>query len=143
MNSPVASGLSKDLYCPIRAEIFGIHKYNIKHITVSYMEKNDGLVRKPGALWISDCYKKQNLRLLISAHTGAGLHIGWSTTYKTVSSKCSWKSMAEDVKTFFASFLHCSATDSSFTIPRPLGHTMPTTKPNELIHLDFCYGKGP
>lgn len=47
--------------------------------------------------------------------------------------------MAENVKTFVGYFLHCATTDSAKIIARPYGHTMHSTKPNELNNFDFCY----
>lgn len=47
--------------------------------------------------------------------------------------------MREDAQTFCDSCLHCLATDSRERIPRPLGHSLRASKPNEVIHFDFCW----
>ena len=47
--------------------------------------------------------------------------------------------MKNDVKNFVQTCLHCLRTDSGEVIPRPLGHALHASSPNELIHFDFCY----
>eukprot|EP00171_Calliarthron_tuberculosum_P012252 IDg12252t1 len=66
-------------------------------------------------------------------------HRGWRTTKASIIARFWWTKMSDDIEDFVKSCLHCLATQPGKVIPRPLGHALHASKPNELLHFDFCY----
>lgn len=72
-------------------------------------------------------------------HTGSAGHSGFELTNVTLMKHFKWSNMRDDTKTFINSCIHCQSTNEGETIPGPLGHAMHATKPNEILHFDYCY----
>lgn len=47
--------------------------------------------------------------------------------------------MSDDVETFVKLCLHRLSAEIEKVVPRPLGHAIHASKPNEIHHFDFCY----
>lgn len=94
-------------------------------------------------MWIPTDKKWLKKIVMMAAHNGAGEHRGWTTKLKMVSAKFVWKGLEDYFKTFVEFCFHCAATESSSTIPRPLGNSLNASETNEILQLDFCYmGRG-
>lgn len=93
-----------------------------------------------GRIWIPDDADVMKLRLMIAGHcAGFGVgHRGAETTLTKVKEFFVWNNMANDVRSFIGSCLHCLASEGTM-VPRPLGQAMHSTKPNGLIHFDYLY----
>ena len=89
-------------------------------------------------IWIPDKNVDLQLRILVIAHTAGGGHRGIETTLRNVKKYFQWKQMAQDVKTFCRTCLHCTVNQNE-VIPRPLAETLHATKPNQVLHYDFLY----
>ena len=51
--------------------------------------------------------------------------------------------MSKDIQSFVQGCLLCILTRSGEMIPRPLGHALHGSRPNEVLHLDYLFiGKG-
>jgi Integrase zinc binding domain len=60
-------------------------------------------------------------------------------TKDTISSLFYWSSIADDIKTFCNTCLHCVSTIGGERMPRPLGEAIHADKPNEVLHFDYLY----
>jgi hypothetical protein len=60
-------------------------------------------------------------------------------TLAAVRKHARWDGIENDVKVFLSSCFHCLAVRNGQLIRRPLGTAMHASKPNELLHFDFCY----
>lgn len=79
------------------------------------------------------------LRILIAAHTGIGGHRSKRLTLAAVSAYFYWDNMKYDVQSFVFTCLHCLCSQTGKSVPRPLGHALHATEPNNLLHFDFCF----
>ena len=89
-------------------------------------------------IWIPDKNVDLQLRILVIAHTAGGGHRGIETTLRNVKKYFQWTQMAQDVKTFCRTCLHCTVNQNE-VIPRPLAETLHASKPNQVLHYDFLY----
>ena len=100
----------------------------------------DGVMQdKRGVFWIPPEDDNLKLRLLTAAHTGISGHRRRESTKTILKAHFTWKNINADVDTFCRSCIHCLATESGDRIPRPLGHSIHASKPNEVLHFDFCF----
>ena len=98
----------------------------------------DNVWRNPSkAIWIPDDSTDIQLRLCIIAHTGPSGHRGVRPSLTLLRQQFFWSTMAEDVKTFIASCIHCLSTVGGEKIPRPFGPAVHGTKPNDLVQFDY------
>jgi Integrase zinc binding domain len=79
------------------------------------------------------------VRLLVAAHMGAGDNRAGKTTFKTMGDLFTWDGMNEDCDKFCQSCLHCLATNTGPTVPRPMGSALHSDTPNGLLHFDNCW----
>ena len=89
-------------------------------------------------IWIPARATPLIVRLMITAHASAAGHRGISSTLDNLS-QFHWPSMEEHVKEFCRSCLLCHCTKGGRVIPRPLGHQLVPTEPNEIIQFDWMY----
>jgi hypothetical protein len=107
---------------------------------LSAIPSPDGLLRTTdGQVWIPSHADDLHLRICIVAHTGLGGHRGTQTTLETISSKFYWETLADDVRSFCRTCLHCVSTLGGESAPRPWGEALHADKPNELLHMDYLY----
>lgn len=92
-----------------------------------------------GEMFVPPSADRLKLRIIIAAHAGAAGHERVDATLKNIAGHFSWPDMKTDVKNLVQSCLYCLSSDSSHVVPRPLGHPLHATKPNEVIHFDYCY----
>ena len=143
MVSPINPGLNPELDWPSREEILVSQENYSQSVPSSYRQTCEGWVNEDGATWIPDNDNLLKLRILIAAHTGHGGHRSGRVTHASIKPHFRWKNLGNDVETFVKSCLHCIASAPGTVVPRPLGHGLHATKPNKLLHFDFCYmGKG-
>jgi len=79
-----------------------------------------------------------NTRLLILAHTGIGGHRSIQATANNLS-KFTWINKIAEIDAFVKSCLTCQKAKGGRMIPRPLGHQVRGSKPNEVIQFDWLY----
>lgn len=139
MLAPVSPGLDPELDWPTLDGIIASQDASKELAPSSSKSTSKGLVNDEGVSWIPSTDHKLKLRILIAAHTGYGGHRGWKVTHETVKSRFFWSNMSQDVKNFVKSCLHCVATATGTVVPRPLGHALHASKPNQLLHFDFCF----
>lgn len=138
MVAPINPGLDSKLDWPTMKEIAA--SQNRSNTEPPRNFKNiDGILKNGNVIWIPSKDAQMKIRILIAGHTGMAGHRGWRTTKATVASHFFWEKMGEDVKSFVKSCLHCLSTEPGNVIARPLGHALHASKPNELLHFDFCY----
>ena len=97
------------------------------------------LANNDGAIWIPSADSPLQLRICIIAHCGPAGHRRIAATYSAIKKRFFWKGMRSDVSVFCNTCLHCKLTVNGQRIPRPMGHALHATKPNEILHFDFLY----
>ena len=138
MIAPVDPGIHKEYDWPSIEDIKSSQRKeknrpsNLKFYNSVWRTKED-------KVWVPPDDKDLQLRLLIAAHTGTSGHHAASTTHVIITKHFWWNNITKSVEIFVRSYLHCCATSSGSEITRPLGHAVHATRPNELIHFDFCY----
>ena len=143
MMCPINPGLSEEFDWPTCKEIIASQTNAQESVPPSYRKKDEIWVSEEGATWVPDCDELLKLRILIAAHTGQGGHRSWRVTLASIKPYFCWNNLGKDVETFVKSCLHCVASAPGTIVPRPLGSAVHATKPNKLLHFDFCYmGKG-
>ena len=139
MIAPISPALDEKLEWPNPNDI-------IKSQALSKCQPGTGFTKKRGLLtndrdvvWIPEDDDTLKLRVLIEAHTGIGGHRAWGSMLATIRAYFYWNNMENDVETFVRSCFHCLCTTTGDIVPRPLGEALHASKPNELIHFDYCY----
>jgi RNase H-like domain found in reverse transcriptase/Integrase zinc binding domain len=89
-------------------------------------------------VWIPKGDRDIQIKLLRAAHMGAGGHRASSATFKAMSDHFTWEGLKEDCDEFCRSCLHCLATNTGTTIPRPMGSALHCDVPNGLLNFDYC-----
>ena len=108
----------------------------LKAVTEGHLE----VLKTSGSLtWNPNDDLRLISRLCVVAHTGRGGHRGYESTLNTLDGYCWWSSMKEDVKSFVKHCLLCVSTTGGLRVPRPYGHALHATKPNEILHFDYLY----
>ena len=105
----------------------------------SFKNRENGWVNKEGASWIQYSANLLKLWIIIAAHTGYGGHRSWRFTHASIKPHFWWAKQADDVKVFVTSCLHYVARAVGTVKPRPFGHALQESKPNKLLHFDFCH----
>lgn len=139
MMAPVNPGVDAELDWPTLDDVIASQKATANTPPPSFRLTQDGVADTNGVLWIPSDDNLLKLRILIAAHMGHGGHRSWRATDATIRSHFRWNSLGKDVESFVKSCLHCVASASGAVVPRPLGHALHATKPNTLLHFDFCY----
>jgi hypothetical protein len=96
------------------------------------------LVDSRGKVFVPDI-NHLRLRLCIAAHQGLGGHRGSETTQHWLTSRFTWPTVTQDIRTVCFACLHCLKTKGGKTIPRPRLHIPAAHAPNEVIHFDYIY----
>ena len=68
-----------------------------------------------------------------AGHRGAVATLQWPSEY------CCWFRMEEDITEFVKKCLHCMDSKAGEKVTRPLGETMHSTRPGEVVHFDYLY----
>nr|CCA15787.1 PREDICTED: GapPol polyproteinlike putative [Albugo laibachii Nc14] len=76
--------------------------------------------------------------MCIVAHLGVARHRGIGATRSALDKSFVWFRMNHDVVELVKMCLHCAATKGP-RVTRPLGESLHTEKPNELIHWDYIF----
>jgi len=140
MVAPITPSNSEEFDWPKRSEIKSVQILSKKDAPNRFKEVNGILQDSNGVFWIPpDSEDMLKLRIIIACHTGIGGHRGIRSSTKALESHFYWEGAAEDVKAFCTSCLHCLSTSTGGVVPRPLGHAIHASKPNELLHFDYCY----
>ena len=139
MMAPINPGVDSELDWPSLQDIISAQNSAKEKPRSSFKQTDDGWVDSNGVHWVPGGEDLLKLRILIAAHTGHGGHRNWRATHATIRSHFRWNSLGKDVESFVKSCLHCVASASGTIVPRPLGHALHATKPNKLLHFDFCY----
>jgi len=140
MLAPITPSSSQKFDWPTRTDIESIQQASKDHVPNRF-ELVDGLFQdSEGIVWIpyrgADPLK---LRILIAAHTGIGGHGGIHSSMNVLRRHVYWQGMSEDVKAFCTSCIHCLSTSTGSVVPRPLGSAIHASKPNQVLHFDYCY----
>ncbi len=139
MMSPINPGLDPELDWPNLNEVISSQKNAQESPPASFQHTDEGWVNEEGAIWIPSSDESLKLRILIAAHTGHGGHRSGRVTHASIKPHFRWTNLGKDVETFVKSCLHCIASAPGTVVPRPLGHVLHATKPNKLLHFDFCH----
>ena len=139
MMAPINPGSNPELDWPSLEEIVKAQNSAKESPPPSFEQSDEGWVDATGVHWIPSGEDLLKLRIMVAAHTGHGGHRSWRATHATIRSHFRWSSLGKDVESFVKSCLHCVASASGTIVPRPLGHALHATKPNMLLHFDFCY----
>jgi hypothetical protein len=100
---------------------------------------NYGLYRTTvDKVWIPADACDLQLHICIVAHTGIGGHRGYRTTRDAISRVFSWRTLDRYVETFCNTCLNCQSILAGKRTPRPFGQALHATRPNEVLHMDFC-----
>ena len=140
MLAPISPHLDAKLDWPRREDIMKAQAKTTEVPDKAFRNQNNFLfINEKGIVWIPDEAQLLKLRILIAAPTGIGGHRGYRTTETCIRAHFWWKSLANDVEAFVRSCFHCIASETGEIVPRPLGHALHATRPNEMIHFDNCY----
>lgn len=139
MLAPVNPGINPKLDWPSMEEVRASQVKSDDAPPSKFDKTPQGVKNQRDVYWIPNNDEVLKLRILIAAHVGMGGHRGWQTTKTTVAAHFWWAQMDSDIKAFVHSCLHCLATHPAKVIPRPLGHGLHASKPNKLLHFDFCF----
>ena len=104
-----------------------------------FTQQNGLYIDSKHVYWIPSNDDQMKTRILVAGHAGIAGHRGISTTKEGIVQHFWWKNCHDDIESFVKSCLHCLLTASNDIIPRPLGHALHASRPNEIIHFDFCY----
>lgn len=137
--APISPGLEEGLDWPSMQDIRKSQETSKENAPQRFVSSNQGLVDKNGVHWIPYEDELLKLRIMIAGHSGICGYRGRSTTKAIIHAHFWWTNMETDVSNFVSSCIHCLCTETGETVPRPLGHALHATRPNELLHFDFCY----
>lgn len=137
--APVYPRRSREFDWPSKEDFIVIQRKSTSKYPKEFDIEKEVIADKRNRWWIPDDHELLKLRVLIAAHTGMAGHRSSTATFDAISKEFWWSSMKEDVQKFCNSCIHCLTTSSGTKVPRPLGHAMHASKPNEIIHFDFCY----
>ena len=141
--APICPRASDKLEWPARCDIVRSQANSESPKPPGFRKKNGVLQNERGVFWIPSEDEDLELRFLIAAHTGLAGHRRKKTTKTILKAHFVWSNINAGVDYFCQSCIHCLATESGERIPRPLGYSIHASKPNEVLHFDFCYiGKG-
>lgn len=135
--APIDTGKA-ELDWPTRAELVECQtnarrgESNGLKIVVGFLQ--DG----KGRTWIPND-RHMRITLLIAAHGEWNVHRSNTATLREINEHFVWDSIEEDTESFVASCIHCLTTDTWKRIPRPLGRALHGSRPNKVLHFDFCY----
>ena len=130
---------SKDFNPPRIEEIINAQENSKKDKRYLLRDNSTGLVMQKGKIWVPDDCPQTKLKILVSAHCGIAGHRGREATMSIVSENYWWDELETDVNEFVNHCLHCLVSRTGKSIPRPLGHALHGSRPNEVIHADFLF----
>lgn len=139
MQAPISPATDSNYDWPTLKDIISSQNDAKESPPSSFRKTKNVWKNDEGAIWIPFEDGQLKLRIIIAAHTGFGGHRSWRVTHATIKSHFWWPKQASDVENFVKSCLHCVATASGTIVPRPLGNTLHSSKPNKLLHFDFCH----
>ena len=139
MMAPITLSLSEEFDWPSLREINDSQE-NHKSKKPQNRKYNNGLLRfDDNSLWVPERDHSLQIRLMIAAHTGSAGHRGFEPTISTITKYFKWKSVREFIKKLLNRCIHCLSTSDGEIIQRLLGNTLHHSKPNLIIHFDYCY----
>ena len=108
-----------------------------------YKDKHDGYIRTVNKkrIWVparSAAGKSLVLRIMVLGHCGINGHRKLQSTFQRISQVFYWEQMKCDISEFCKKCIHCIVNGPE-RIPRPLGEQIHASKPNTVLHYDFCY----
>ena len=95
-------------------------------------------VTSAGALWVPDT-QRLRVRLAVCAHAGLAGHHGVTTTIARLTQYFWWDTIPRDITTFVNACIHCLSVRGGAKVPRPLGHQIRATRPQQWLHMDYLY----
>lgn len=137
MLAPISPSLSESYEWPRPKDIIKCQPRN--RPGKGWELRNSVWVNEKGEIFIPREAKQLRLRILVAAHAGLAGHRGRDPTIANLEGRFWWQEMRKDAEDFVKSCLHCLTSDSGNTVPRPLGHALHASEPNEVIHFDYCY----
>ena len=137
----ISFGAREPISWPDAAEIKNAQSEYANESTNMMYNDKDGMkrFRRSNAIWIPDRATSLQLRLLIISHCGIGGHRASDSTRDKLAGRYAWKTLRADVKQFVQTCFHCVATNTPDRMPRPMGHQIHSTTPNEVIHFDYLF----
>lgn len=137
--SPISPGLDARLDWPKRQDIILSQRNSAAKPKERFRVQNGCLMDNRDVVWICPRDRELQLRILVAAHCGMAGHRGWRATHSAISAHFWWESLQADTESFVKSCIHCLSTATGEKVPRPLGHAVHGSRPNEVLHFDFCY----
>lgn len=140
MRAPISPDSDPDFTWPTLSDIYDAQTKAIQagaDVSSLLKRRSKLLVDKDDRVWIPENELHLQLRICIVGHCGKGGHRGKEATLAAISSEFTWSTIHDDVKEFCKNCLHCVSTLGGKRIPRLLGHSLHSDKPNEFIHFDF------
>ena len=137
--APITPSIDSRLDRPKAADIITSQAKRHEQPPSRFEKVNDIWQDKRGVVWIPSPDRLLRLRIMVAGHTGYGGHRGYRTTQVIVTASFWWKEVMADVEHFVKSCLHCLATETGESVPRPMGHAVHGDKPNTLLNFDYCY----
>ena len=139
--APLAPSLDPDYKWPSAQDVLAAQQELKDSEDCSKLSVNsDGLLSNTaGLVWVPKHAQLLQIRITIVGHCGIGGHRGAGTTYEAIKEVFFWQNMRSDISVFCNTCLHCQLTLGGLRVPRPLGHALHATKPNELLHFDFLF----
>eukprot|EP00737_Agarophyton_chilense_P004166 gb/GEZJ01005113.1/.p1 GENE.gb/GEZJ01005113.1/~~gb/GEZJ01005113.1/.p1 ORF type:complete len:487 (-),score=31.61 gb/GEZJ01005113.1/:1533-2993(-) len=141
MVTPISPSINEHFDWPTEKDIISSQTIHAAKAPKTLSEENRPWRLASGRIWIPETDHELRFRMLIAAHTERGGSRAFEPTVASVSEHFWWKKLREDIQQFVGSCFQCIATESFSRVPRPLGHTMHASRPNELIHFDYCFMK--
>lgn len=135
--APISPSLDEAFEWPSPAELINVQPASSPG--PEWTLQNCVWTNKKGEILIPQSEHKLKIRILVAAHAGPAGHRASEATKNNLTGRFWWDDMEHDINSFINSCLHCITSSSGQKVPRPLGHTIHATEPNQVIHFDFCY----
>ena len=98
-----------------------------------------GCFLRDGIVYIPKTATQIKIDLLIMSPCSLEGHIGQAVTANHVKDKFTLIGIADDIKKFVKTCLHCKSTKGQIRVTREQTHTLHASKPNEILHFDYLY----
>ena len=97
---------------------------------------DNGILRRHphGTIWVPPEALSLRMRIIVASHGGELGHRGCKATQSVIREDFWWEDMSKDIQSFVQGCLL-----SAQMIPRPLGHALRGSRPNEVLHLDYLF----
>lgn len=97
------------------------------------MDKNDGLWKHQGRIWIPSSDADLQLKILVGSHCGSIGHRGIESTTSIIKKSFWWPDLDISVTKLM------KGARSGGLIPTPLGSAIHGSRPKKVLHMDFLF----